>query len=80
MRYRGENLVENSLNEGYRERRLEIALAGLASDDWIARRSKQIQEWVVGTIGYSTMVAEEQEANDEWTIVYRLLCFKRLII
>jgi hypothetical protein len=30
MRYRGENLVENSVNEGYREgyrqRRLEIAL------------------------------------------------------
>jgi hypothetical protein len=32
MRYRGENLVEKSVNdgykEGYRERRLEIALPG----------------------------------------------------
>jgi hypothetical protein len=26
MRYRGENLVENSVNEEYREQRLEIAL------------------------------------------------------
>jgi hypothetical protein len=34
MRYRGENLVENSVNEGYREgyreRRLEIALRYLS--------------------------------------------------